>query len=99
MVHNEVTYGQLEELLLQLGFVRQDVGSQWHRYEHAVSDTEIILAAKPPTEPARPSEVASARIHLVAKGLIREAELDQQLGHNTAQKTTPGAKKRSASVA
>jgi hypothetical protein len=89
MVNNQVTYGQLDALLLQLGFVRQRVKSKWRRYEHAASDTVIILADKDPAEPARPSEVASARIHLVAKGLIGEAELEQQLANRVARAKSP----------
>jgi hypothetical protein len=89
MVNNQVTYGQLDKLLLQLGFVRQRVESKWRRYEHAASDTVIILADKKPGEPARPSEAASARIHLVAKGLISEEELEQKLANGVAHEQTP----------
>lgn len=85
MAHEPVTYGQLDQLLLDLGFIRQSVPPAWGRYEHAGSGTVIILAAKRPTEPARPSEVASARIHLVAKGLISEGELEQKLGNRFTQ--------------
>jgi hypothetical protein len=89
MVNNQVTYGQLDKLLLQPGFIRQRVKSKWRRYEHAASDTVIILADKKPGDPARPSEVVSARIHLVAKGLISEEELERKLANGVAHQKSP----------
>jgi hypothetical protein len=87
MRKNDVTYGQLDNLLSQLGFVRHPGAPKWVWYEHADSGTEIILANKKSNETARPSEVVSARVHLIAKGLISEEEFDTLLTNG------PGAKK------
>jgi hypothetical protein len=87
MRKHRITYAQLDKLLSQLGFVRHQGTPKWVWYEHADSSTEIFLANKKPDEVARPSEVVSARVHLVAKGLISEEEIDAYLA-----KSSPGKK-------
>lgn len=79
MINNKVTYGQLERVLSKLDFSMKKVKPHWKCYEHAPSDTVIIFADEKPSEPALPSVVLSARIHLIDKGLINEAELDKLL--------------------
>src|SRR5438876_11086657 len=92
MRKHHVTYGQLDALLSQRGFVRHKGAPKWVWYQHADSGTEIILADKKPTDTARPSEVVSARVHLVAKGLITDEEFDALVtngpGRKAAEKRT-----------
>jgi hypothetical protein len=79
MTHNQITYGQLDKILRQLGFVCQFIEPHWKRYEHAASDTVILLGDRKPNEVALQSEVVSARIHLIQKGLIGEKKLEEML--------------------
>jgi hypothetical protein len=72
----QITYQQLDQLLLNLGFSRERVEPKWLRYTEASSDTEIILVEKKPTDPVRATDAWSVREHLVRKGLISEEDLD-----------------------
>jgi hypothetical protein len=77
MAAEPITYGQLYQLLDQLGFVchKAEPDSRW--YEHKDTDTVIILHDKEPSESARSTEVVSVRFHLDHKGLLGEQEIDQ----------------------
>lgn len=68
MAPNRITYKQLDEMLLHLGFSRQRVEDKWLRYEHKPSDLMIVVAAKEPSELVRVTDAVSARRHLVEKG-------------------------------
>lgn len=94
MRNHHVTYGQLDKLLLQLGFVRHAGAPKWVWYEHAASGTEIILAQKKFNETARPSEVVAARVHLVAKGLMSEEEIGNYLGNEAGGKRVETTRKK-----
>jgi hypothetical protein len=83
-----MTYRQLDQILARLGFTRDRIDAKWLFYEHAESNTEIILVAKKPTDMVRPTDAISARIHLVAKGLASDEELDRWL-----KRKAPGKKK------
>jgi hypothetical protein len=83
-----MTYKQLDELLVHLGFSRAHVEPKWLRYEQAASDTMIVVVDKKPHEPVRITDVVSARRHLVEKGLVTEEALEAFLSRNeTARKT------------
>jgi hypothetical protein len=84
MATEQVTYEQLDNLLTSLGF-RSEKVNRWKRYEHAESDTVIILGDRKPTEFALPSEVVSAQRHLIEKGLVDEDELQQMLLNGAAR--------------
>lgn len=71
-----ITYSQLHEILSQLGFSCQRVEPKWIRYEHAPSDTVIVLVEKKPKDRVRVTDAVSARKHLVEKGLISEEEIE-----------------------
>src|SRR5258708_6839043 len=88
MLTDAMTYKQLDDLLLHLGFSRQRVEPRWLRYEHAATDSVIVLVEKQPDELVRITDAVSARQHLVEKGLIREAAFDAYLSHRTAGETT-----------
>ena len=90
---NSITYKQLDEVLVHLGFDRQRVQSKWLRYEHPASQTVIVLAAKKPNELVRVTEAISARRHLVEKGIIGEEEIEALFsGNSTLGKIHSGKK-------
>jgi hypothetical protein len=97
------TYGQLDGLLLRLGFDRQTFeqplpGSKRKQtgvyYEHHPSGTIIVLHDAPPTTPVRPVDALSAQLHLVQNGLISEAEWEQMLTRGTGGKPLASAKRK-----
>ena len=71
-----ITYKQLDALLIQLGFTRTRLEPKWLRYEEPSSDTVIILVDKKPDELVRVTDAASARFHVVEKGLVSEEEME-----------------------
>jgi hypothetical protein len=77
MAAKQFTYGKLGQLLSELGFVCRKGKTQVRWYEHKDTDTVIILNDGNPRESARPTEIASARYHLVHKGFLSEEEFDQ----------------------
>ncbi len=94
MTSKGITYKQLDDLLVGLGFTRQRVEPKWLRYEHAASDTVIALPEKRPHEPLRITDAVSARRHLIEKGLITEARLHALLSSANRKRTEAGGKKR-----
>jgi hypothetical protein len=84
----------MDKLLGHLGFIRHKVKPKWIRYEHAPSDTVIVLVDKKPTDPVRPTDVLSARLHLILKGLISEDEFGAFLSQATPPPKKPDPKKR-----
>jgi predicted RNA binding protein YcfA (HicA-like mRNA interferase family) len=83
MVLYPMTYKQLNDILSKLGFTRERVREKWLLYEHADSDTMIVLIEKKPNERVRPSDAISARRHLVEKGIISEEEIEALLTRKT----------------
>src|SRR5947209_20012208 len=71
----------------RLGLVRHQEATKWVWYRHAASGTEILLADKKPDEPARPSEIVSTCVHLLAKGLISQEEIDSLLANGLSGKS------------
>jgi hypothetical protein len=93
MTNNQVTYGQLDKVLRELGFICQKVGPRWKRYEHAASDTVILLGDRQPNEAALQSEVVSARVHLVQKGLVSEVDLERMMSPKPLPQKAPSRTK------
>jgi hypothetical protein len=89
---DHITYKQLDDLLSDLGFVRSHVEPKWLRYEHAPSDSLIVLAEKKPQDLVRITDAVSARLHLVAKGLISEEELKAFLSRSSVARKAVSAK-------
>ncbi len=83
----------MDDLLVQLGFTRAHVEPKWICYEHAASDTLIVLADKKEDEPVRVTDAVSARRHLVEKGLITEEELEAILARSAGGQETVSTKK------
>jgi hypothetical protein len=73
------THGQLQHLLLGLGFRREPAESHWQVYRHDVSDTVFIFGAQPPDMPARDIDIVSVRRHLGEKGLVDDRAFGQLL--------------------
>ncbi len=89
---DRMTYKQLDQLLIELGFTRAHVEPKWLRYEHAPSGTMIVLVDKKPIEMVRITDAAGARLHLVTKGLISEEELQRFLLQSANGKKSVTAK-------
>lgn len=90
---DRITYRQLDELLLSLGFTRRHSPPKWRCYDHVASDTMIVVVEKGPDEPVRITDAFSARVHLVQNGLITEEELKERLAHSAPAQPTASAKK------
>lgn len=86
MAVDHITYQQLDAVLTDLGFTRRNFSARdrtWLYYEHAPSETEIVLVQKKPSEYVYQANVLSARRHLIENGLISEEELDKLLAADT----------------
>lgn len=88
MATNQLSYQQLDELLTRLGFSRYRLEPKWLRYEHAESETEIILVERKPADVVRATDAWSAREHLLQKGLLSESEIDKIFGVNQTRLAT-----------
>jgi hypothetical protein len=95
MDRDSVTFEQLDRLLGQLGFSRQIAPPNRVWYEHAGSDTVIILPDQKLGDPVRAPDWMSARVHLIEKGLVSEEELHEMLLlKGPPAKAPPGKKQR-----
>jgi hypothetical protein len=86
MIQTDITYGQLDRVLSDLGFTCQRIAPKWLRYDHTGSDTFIVLVEKNKNDPVRITDAVSARRHLIEKGLIGERELDLKLASAVPQR-------------
>jgi hypothetical protein len=90
-----VTFEQLDRVLGQLGFSRQVAPPKRVWYEHADSDTVIVVADQKLSEPVRPPDWVSARAHLIEKGLVSEEQLHTMLFPKApAEKSSVGRKSK-----
>ena len=95
MDRESVTFEQLDWLLGQLGFSRQVAPPKRVWYEHAGSDTVIVLADQKLSEAVRPPDWVSARVHLIEKGLVSEQQLEKMLSlKSPSSEASPRKKKR-----
>ena len=92
MESDQISYKQLDGLLLHLGFSRSRVEPKWVRYEHAASDTLIVLVDKKPSDPVRITDAVSARLHLIEKGLITPKELEAFLSRKATTRKAAATK-------
>jgi hypothetical protein len=79
VVTDAMTYRQVDILLTELGFSRQHMEPKWLRYEHAATDTIIVLVEKKSNQRVRASDAESLRRHLIEKGLVGEEEMQALL--------------------
>jgi hypothetical protein len=89
---DRITYKQMDQLLVDLGFTRTRVEPKWLCYQHVDSDSMIVLVEKKPHELVRITDAVAARLHLVAKGLISEEELRGFLSRSANTKKSVAAK-------
>jgi hypothetical protein len=82
---DRITYRQLDNLLVQLGFSTAHIEPKWLRYQHPASNTMIVLPEKDPDELVRITDAVSARRHLVEKGLISSEDLDAILSRRASK--------------
>lgn len=81
MMPSRVTHRQLVGLLLGLGFTDEPLEDRWRSFRHEDSGTIIILPDRLPNIFVRDAELASARRHLVANGLVEEGMFAEFLEH------------------
>ena len=74
-----VTYRQLENLLLQLGFVETGRDDKAIVYQHSGADSLILLPAKGSDRDARGADLMSVERHLVGWGYLEEADFEDFL--------------------
>jgi hypothetical protein len=79
MMALSVTCGHLYDALLKLGFGGIPHQGTGRAYRHATTGVLILLADRPPSTPARLSDLASVRRHLVENGIIDESAYDRFL--------------------
>ena len=78
MTDVRVTYGDLRELLLGLGF--EESRSASHRvFRHAETDTLIVYGPSSDSAEAPQAAIVATRRHLVEKGLLEEEAFSRLL--------------------
>ena len=82
-----ITYGQLRQLLQDLGFEYKCVEDSHWLFRHAVSDTVILLAIHEPGEPVRPHDRQGVRRMLDERGLVPAADFDLFVAGGQVPKT------------
>jgi hypothetical protein len=95
MDRESVSFEQLDWLLGQLGFSRQVAPPKRVWYEHAGSETVIVVADQKLSEPVRPPDWVSARVHLIEKGLVSEEQLDEMLSLKSPSPKAPPRRRKS----
>jgi predicted RNA binding protein YcfA (HicA-like mRNA interferase family) len=72
-----LTYGELWQLLIDLGFVQESVAGSHRAFRHAGSDILIVLPYDcDPSELAGDADLASVRRHLEEGGIATPGALD-----------------------
>ena len=69
---SKVSYGQLERLLLSLGFENRSVKGSHRAFFHGPLDSWIAFSDYSADEFAREVDLASVRRHLVENGILKE---------------------------
>jgi predicted RNA binding protein YcfA (HicA-like mRNA interferase family) len=83
----EVTYGQLSQVLLDLGFIEHTVPKSHAGYRHEESETVILLAPHASEDIARPLDVRYVRRVLNETGLLDAQEFDRRLAESYSSHT------------
>jgi predicted RNA binding protein YcfA (HicA-like mRNA interferase family) len=76
----KLTYGDLHQVLIDLGFVANRVPDSHVSFRHEPSDTVILMALHASTEATKPIDVKYVRRVLDERGLLAGAEFDRQIG-------------------
>jgi hypothetical protein len=70
MSRNDLTHGQLDQLLRRLGFQVGKRTESCDAYYHAESETLILLPAADTNAPVRSADLMSVRLRLVNNGFL-----------------------------
>jgi len=78
-----LTFGQLRQFLLSLGFVEGSADADFTAFRHADSDTVLVFPKmQGPGDPVPSQDLVSARQHLQERGLIDALDFDRLVsGH------------------
>ncbi len=92
-----MTYKRLEEVLIDLGFVKT-VGSNYVVYKNARYDAVEILPQKNPEDILSTWHYLSVRKNVVWKGVTTEQSLDERLKRptRTSETAKPARRRKSA---
>jgi hypothetical protein len=74
MKRNHVNYRQLEDLLVQLGFVETSRDDKVAVFQHFAADSLIFLPGQGGDREARTADVMSVETHLVGWGFLEEGD-------------------------
>lgn len=72
-----ITFAQLQELLLDLGFAETVVPKSFAGFRHDASGAEIFLPIYKPTQIVAPRYLVAVRIMLDGKGLMDGDDFDE----------------------
>jgi hypothetical protein len=75
----DITYGDLFQILQSIGFVERSIPNSHVGYRHAQSDTLILLAPHTADEVAKPIDLKYVRRVLDEKGLLDGKEFDRRI--------------------
>ena len=78
-MNNKVTFGALDRVLADLAFHKAPLDGSHIAYEHAPSDTLLVVPRHRPGDPVDEKTLIVVRKMLVEKGLIEPGELDSRL--------------------
>jgi hypothetical protein len=76
MSSSRITFSQLRQLLLELGFTETVAPKSHVLFAHSQSGAETALPAYRPNQVVRPHHLATVRIMLDRKGLMEGAAFD-----------------------
>ncbi len=74
-----ITFADLEKLLLKLGFISCKTSVPQKFFQHQPSDTLIVLPPYQPQDILRPIHVLAVQTQLVERGLISQAAFEGAL--------------------
>lgn len=79
MTSKTLTYGDLDRLLLRMGFVHGHTTGNHKVYEHKLSDTIILLPPTQPNEIVDAMHLAGVRATIINRGVADEDVYDEAL--------------------
>ncbi len=88
MTNDNVTYGQLNDLLMGLGFRPRMLDEDRMAYFHKPSGSLFLLHNRPSNTPARESDLNHVRFQLHWRGLMEEDDFDEYFTAPTNAKSS-----------
>jgi hypothetical protein len=83
IARSTVTFAELRQLLVDLGFTVSKRGKFWY-FEHPASETTFLFRPYQVRERVTPRDVSSTRFHLDWRGLLAPEAFDDRLKKATA---------------